>query len=103
MDNDSTIVTSYFPSTLVRHQMLFQRSLQGGGAQYPLESALDFLEKNNLSKYSAFFRESGMDGDLLLEADDDVLKELGVKSAVDRKKLKIRYKTWYKTFVKSHQ
>ena len=27
-----------------------------------------------------------MDGDLLLEADDNVLKELGVSSALDRKK-----------------
>ena len=84
-------------STLVCHQVLFQRSLQGGEAQYSLESVLDFLEQNKLSKYSAIFQESGIDGDLLLEADDNVLKELGVSSAVDRKK----FKTKYKTFVKS--
>ena len=41
-------------------------------------------------------QESGMDGDLLLEADDTVLKELGVKSAVDRKKIKTKYKTFVK-------
>ena len=86
-------------STLVCHQVLFRRSLQGGEPQYPLESVLNFLEQNKLDKYHNIFQESGMDGDLLLEADDNVLKELGVKSAVDC----IRIRTKYKTFVKSQQ
>ena len=84
-------------STLVCHKVLFQRSLQGGGAQYPLESVLNFLEQNKLDKYHDIFQKTGMDGDLLLEADDNVLKELGVKSALDRN----RIKTTYKTFVKN--
>lgn len=33
-----------------------------------------------------------MDGDLLLEADDNVLKELGVSSAVERLKIKVHVK-----------
>ena len=77
--------------------MLFQRSLQGGEAQYSLQSVLNFLEQNKLDKYRAIFQESEMDGDLLLEADDNVLKELGVSSAVDRKKLKTKYKTFVKS------
>ena len=77
--------------------MLFQRSLQGGEAQYPLESVLDFLEQNKLSKYSTIFQVSGIDGDLLLEADDNVLKELGVSSALDRKKIMVKYKTFVKS------
>ena len=76
-------------STLAHHQVLFQRSLQGGEAQYPLVSVLNFLEQNKLSKYLAIFRESGMDGDLLLEADDSVLEELGVTSAIERLKIKV--------------
>ena len=68
-------------------------------AQYSLQTVLDFLEQNKLDKYCDIFQESGMDGDLLLEADDRVLKELGVKSAIDRKKIK----TQYKTFVKGQQ
>ena len=77
--------------------MLFRRSLQGGEAQYPLHSVLDFLEQNKLDKYHDIFQKTGMDGDLLLEADDNVLKELGVSSAVDRKKLKTKYKTFVKS------
>ena len=61
-------------------------------AQYSLQTVLDFLEQNKLDKYCDIFQESGMDGDLLLEADDRVLKELGVKSAIDRKKIKTQYK-----------
>ena len=76
--------------------MLFQRSLQGGEAQYPMESVLNFLGQNKLDKYHAVFQESGMDGDLLLEADDNVLKELGVKSALDRTRIRTKYKTFVK-------
>ena len=79
---------------IICYQVLFRRSLQGGVAQYPLQSMLAFLEQNKLDKYSAIFQESGMDGDLLLEADDSVLIELGVSSALDRKKIKTKYKTF---------
>ena len=74
------------------YQVLFRRSLQGGETQYPLQSVLAFLEQNKLGKYSAIFQESGMDGDLLLEADDTVLKELGVSSGLDRTRIKTKYK-----------
>ena len=73
-------------------QVLFRRRLQGGDIQYPLPTVLTFLEQNKLNKYRSIFEESGMDGDLLLEADDDVLKELGVSSALDRKKIITKYK-----------
>ena len=84
-------------STLVCHQVLFRRSLQSGKVQYSLQSVLDFLEQNKLDKYSAIFQESSMDGDLLLEADDSVLKKIGVSSALDRN----RINTKFKAFVKS--
>ena len=64
---------------------------------YPLETVLTFLEQNNLSKYCAVFQEWGMDGDLLLEVDDGILKEMGISSAVDRKKIKTKYKTFVKS------
>ena len=73
-------------------QVLFRRRLQGGEVQYPLPTVLTFLEQNKLGKYRDIFEESGMDGDLLLEADDSVLKELGVSSALDRKKITTKYK-----------
>ena len=73
-------------------QVLFRRRLQGGEVQYPLPTVLTFLEQSKLNKYCSIFEESGMDGDLLLEADDGVLKELGVSSALDRKKIMTKYK-----------
>ena len=56
---------------------------------YPCQTVLTFLEQNRLSGYCASFQKSGMDGDLLLEADDSVLKELGVTSAIERLKIKV--------------
>ena len=78
------------------YQVLFRRRLQGGVALYSLQTVLDFLKQNRLDKYCAIFQESSMDGDLLLEADDSVLKELGVGSALDRKRIKAKYKTFIK-------
>ena len=64
--------------------------------QHSLQTVLDFLKNYKLDKYSATFQEKGMDGDLLLKADDRVLKELGVNSAVDRRKIRTKYKTFIK-------
>ena len=65
--------------------------------QHPLQIVLEFLKQNKLDKHCISFQQRGIDGDLLLEADDSVLKELGVSFAVDRN----RIKTKYKIFVKS--
>ena len=83
-------------SDIVCFQVLFQRRLQGDVVQHPLQTVLDFLQEYKLDKYRTTFEERGMDGDLLLKADDRVLKDLGVKSAVDRIKIKTKYKTFIK-------
>ena len=58
-----------------------------------------FLQEIGLSHHVAAFIEQDISGDVLLEPDQEMLKELGVSSAVVRKKIK----TKYKTFVKSQQ
>ena len=79
-------------SDLICFQVLFHRRLLGGVVQHSLQTVLDFLKHYELDKYSATFQEKGIDGDLLLEADDRVLKELGVNSAVDHRRIKTQYK-----------
>ena len=70
-------------------QVLFRRSLLGGVVQHSLQEVLTFLKQNKLDKHCANFQKFSMDGDLLLEAPDSVLKELGVSSAVERLKIKV--------------
>ena len=60
--------------------------------QHSLQTVLDFLKQYKLDDYCDIFKKSGMDGDLLLEADDSVLKEMGVSSALHRVKIKAKYK-----------
>ena len=57
---------------------------------------LAFLEQYKLDKYSETFQQWNMNGDLLLEADDSVLKEMGVSSSVERTRIKTKYKTFVK-------
>ena len=79
-------------------QVLFQRRLKcGGRVRYPLQTVLDFLKQYKLDKYCAIFQEWGMDGDLLLKVHDNVLKEMGVNSALDRKRIRTKYKTFIET------
>ena len=58
---------------------------------------LDFLKQYKLDKYCATFQEWGMDGDLLLKVHDNVLKEMGVNSALDSKRIRIKYRTFIET------
>ena len=60
--------------------------------QFPIQTVLTFLEQNKLNKYRESFQQWAIDGDLLLEADDSVLKELGVSSTLDRNRIKANYK-----------
>ena len=63
-------------------------------SRFPVPEVLGFLQQNKLEKYCAAFQQHSIDGELLLAADDSVLKELGVKSAVDRVKIRTRFKTF---------
>lgn len=65
--------------------------------RYPLQTVLDFLKQEGLEKYCDTFQKCGMDGDLLLEANYSVLKELGVRSSVECIKIKTKYKNFIDT------
>ena len=60
--------------------------------QYSLEMVLTFLKQYKLDKYCDKFKEHGINGDLLLEADDSALEELGITSALERLKIKVHRK-----------
>ena len=57
--------------------------------QYPLEMVLAFLKQYKLDKYCDNFKKYGINGNLLLEADDSALEELGITSALERLNIKV--------------
>ena len=73
------------------HQMLimelFRRELKGGVVKYSTDYMMDFLKQYKLEKYSPSLQSHGIDGDMLLDVDDklmkSVLKEVGVPSLVN--------------------
>ena len=46
----------------------------------------------NMEHYVLFFQENKIDGDLLLRATDEILKGIGIKSALDRLKIRIAFR-----------
>ena len=48
-----------------------------------------FLEMIGLGHHVATFIEQEISGDILLEADQEMLEELGVTSAIERLKIKV--------------
>lgn len=84
------------------HQMkilhLFQRELQGGIARYSKDHMTQFLRQYRLDKYTPTLEEHGIDGDMILEVEEKlmktVLRDVGVKSLVDVAKIRSKYKTF---------
>ena len=54
-----------------------------------LLSVGQFLEEIGLGHHVAKFTEEDISGDMLLEADQEMLEELGVTSAIERLKIKV--------------
>ena len=53
----------------------------------------EFLRRKlNMEHYVLFFQENEIDGDLLLRATDEVLKEIGIQTAIDRLKIRIAFR-----------
>ena len=86
------------------HQMkimqLFRRKLQGSiDPRYSTEHLCHFLEQNDLEQYTAVFQENGIDGDMILEVDKDlmvkVLTELQIPKK-DIRKIRVCYETYCK-------
>ena len=46
----------------------------------------------DMEHYVLFFQENGIDGDLLLRATDEILKDIGIQSALDRLKIRIAFR-----------
>ncbi len=61
---------------------------------YPVEAVFQFLsETKPFQQFASTFKDQGVDGELLLNASDDVMKELGVTTGVHRLMLRQKFKT----------
>ena len=84
------------------HQMrimeLFRRELTGDVAKHSGGEVMQFLQQYNLEKYGPSLEGQGIDGDMLLDVEEklmkSVLKEVGVKSLVDILKIRSKFKTY---------
>ncbi len=85
------------------HQMkimqLFRRELEGSvGAKYDQDHVIRFLQQYKLEKYVSALGEHGIDGDMVLQVEEklmkSVLREVGVASLVDNLKIRSKYKTF---------
>lgn len=62
--------------------------------RHSVDEVQRFLEDHKLGKYCPAFLGHRVDGELLLEAGEEVLRELGVSSAVDRVKIRTKFKAF---------
>ena len=82
------------------HQMkimhLFKRELKGNVAKYPIEHVARFLHKYKLDEYIPILEENGIDGDMILEVDEslmkDVLERIDVVNPLHQMKIMHLYK-----------
>lgn len=84
------------------HQMkimqLFRREVQGTVAKYSTQHLSDFLHQLKLDKYIPNLEQNGIDGDMVLEVEEKlmkhVFKEVGVTNPVHVNKIWSKYKTF---------
>lgn len=97
-----TEILSELGVTSPLHQMkilhLFQRELEGSVAKYSMDHMSRFLQQYKLEKYSPTMEAHGIDGDMILQVEEklmkSVLREVGVTSLVDVLKIRKKYKTF---------
>ena len=65
------------------------QTLEWSAQEYTAEHVGHFLEEIGLGHHVATFIEQDISGDMLLEADEEVLMELGVTNATDKLKIKV--------------
>lgn len=64
-------------------------------SQYHPQAVAQFLEANKqLKQFSQSFLENGIDGELLLNASDAVMKELGVEKGIHMRVIRTKFKSW---------
>ena len=100
LEADSELLTELGVSSsldCVRIMTLFPRRLQGAEPRFPLSDVLTFLKENGFEKYIKHFEENQIDGDMLLDAEQGLMRaalkeiEIGVK---DRMKILGKFKTF---------
>lgn len=84
-------------SALDRLKIIMQIQKHKSGVRgtqgYTTTEVAEFLTRAlNMEHYVLFFQENKIDGDLLLRATDEILKEIGIKSALDRLKIRIAFR-----------
>ena len=80
-----SILCSSFPSHLVSDTQTLEQSAQ----DCTPERVGQFLEGISLGHHVAKFTEEDISGEMLLEADQEMLEELGVTNAIERLKIKV--------------
>ena len=63
-------------------------------AGYSVEQVGEFLESIGMSQYVEIFAENEMNGEMMLEADDKDLEEIGVESRLHRIKIMVLFKRY---------
>ena len=76
---------SFFPSHLVLNTQTLEQSAQ----DCTPEHVGQFLGEIGLGHHVATFIEQDVSGEMLLEANQEILEELGVTSAIERLKIKV--------------
>ena len=82
---DRLRITMYFKRLVVKSD--------GIAELYPVEAVVQFLEQTRpLQQFAESFREQQIDGELLLNASDDAMNELGVVKGVHKMMIRQKFK-----------
>lgn len=85
------------PLHRLKISVLFRRQLEGVGKvakRYPVEEVVRFLHAHKMSEFVGMFEQHCIDGEMLMEASEDALNELGVTKQIQKLALKSSFKKY---------
>ena len=83
------MICSTLCSSFSSHLVLDTQTLEQSAQDCTPERVGQFLEGIGLGHHVAKFTEEDISGEMLLEADQEMLEELGVTNAIERLKIKV--------------
>ena len=85
------------PLHRLKISILFRRQLEGVGKiakRYPVEEVIRFLNAHKMNEFVEKFKEEQIDGEMLLDASEEVLNELGIQKHIQKLALKSNFKKY---------
>ena len=91
--DDEYLKSIAIENPLHRLKIVFQaHSMTRSQSVRSVNEVMDFLDGHGMNKYNTLFKDNQINGNMLLQASDEVLQAIGIEKALDRVKIRLNFR-----------